>query len=39
MSVAFSRDFLDPALLARWGDHMADVVLAWLAKPADGSKA
>jgi AcrR family transcriptional regulator len=30
MSVAFARDFEDPALLARWGDHMAEVVLAWL---------
>jgi TetR/AcrR family transcriptional regulator len=38
MSVAFARDFHDPALVARWGDHMADVVLAWLAKPADSSQ-
>jgi AcrR family transcriptional regulator len=39
MSVAFARDFTDPTLLARWGEHMADVVLAWLAKPAEGSQA
>jgi AcrR family transcriptional regulator len=30
MSVAFAKDFRDPDVLARWGDHMADVVLAWL---------
>ncbi|MHB2170162.1 TetR/AcrR family transcriptional regulator [Alsobacter sp. R-9] len=30
LSVSFNRDFLDRRHLARWGDHMADVVLAWL---------
>lgn len=33
LSVSFDRDLLDPRHLARWGDHMADVVLAWLKKP------
>ena len=30
LSVSFNRDLLDRRHLARWGDHMADVVLAWL---------
>lgn len=30
LSVSFDRDFLDRKHLARWGDQMADVVIAWL---------
>jgi TetR/AcrR family transcriptional regulator len=37
MTVAFARDFDDPALLDRWGEHMADVVLAWLTQGAGGA--
>jgi AcrR family transcriptional regulator len=39
MSVAFAKDFKDPEVLARWGDHMADVVLSWLTAPAEGRAA
>jgi AcrR family transcriptional regulator len=30
LSASFNRDFLDPVHLTRWGDHMADVVIAYL---------
>lgn len=30
LSVAFARDFAGAPLADRWGEHMADVVLAWL---------
>lgn len=30
LSAAFGRDFLGPDANARWGEHMAEVTLAWL---------
>jgi AcrR family transcriptional regulator len=33
LSVAFGRDFGGPGLSEHWGEHMGDVVLAWLMAP------